>query len=103
MDKKSEGKTGKKFWVLGHKTDSENLRPTAQQGDAGWSHVNRWFPLPRLEKYKKWNLKKKITKASWVTVSQEMVFTAKVWVGSWNGFHILGIRNMWLVANAFSF
>ena len=51
----------------------------------------------------KMELEEKITKASWVTVSQEMVFTAKVWVGSWNGFHILGIRNMLLVANAFYF
>ena len=52
----------------------------------------------------KMELEEKITKASWVTVSQEMVFTAKVWFGSWNGFHILGInRNMWLVANAFYF
>ena len=34
------------FWVrLGHKPDCENLRPTEQQGEGGWSPVNRWFPM----------------------------------------------------------
>ena len=93
MDKKSEEKTGKNFGFLATRLTLRIYVPQRSKAMLGGLTLTDGFHCHGSRNTKNGKMEK-ITKASWVTVSQEMVFTVKVWVGSWNGCHILGIRNI---------